>query len=397
MKLAFNRKIALAAGFASLPLLTAAPAFAGDEPAKVYYNDGMRLETKEVDVKFNMLLQPFYEYTAFDRNEAASGDPSNTNNFDLRHSQFFMSGHLMNKQFSFRLMTDFSDEKNGSSLADAWMQWNCDCDLFNVRAGQFFTPYSRQGGTYDQYLQFATKSVVTSVFALDRQNGAMVHGEVADGVHYYLNVFNGQTAGEGQNLGGQDTDLALSAALTAQTMGYGSRGFEGDLRENTESMDFTGGISSIYGQGSYGTYVDPVSGDTLSYGDFNKFDLNGDIGMRSNGLSIQGEVYYSYIDLSDFDTNFNNWGFYTQAGFMLDKNMELAGRFGYIDFDDNFVGYNGYVVDTLQEYSASFNYYMNGHALKLQTGVEWINGEFQDDSSDNITDFRFITQLTGYL
>jgi hypothetical protein len=392
MKLAFNRNIALAAGLASLPLLTAAPALAGDEPAKVYYNDGMRLETKEVDVKFNMLLQPYYEYTAYDRNEAASGDPgANTNSFDLRHSQFFMSGHLMNKQFSFRLMNDFSSETNGSSLADAWLQWNCDCDLFNVRAGQFFTPYSRQGGTFDQYLQFATKSVVTDAFALDRQNGAMVHGEIGDGIHYYLNVFNGESAGEGQNLGGVDTDLALSAAITAQTMGYGSRGYEGDLRENKDSTDFTGGLSSIYGRGSFGT------GDDVAIADFDRFDLNGDLGMRSGGFSLQAEMYYSYLDLNNLSTDYHNWGFYTQGGFMVAENMEIAGRFGYIDFDDDFVGYNGYVVDTLQEYTASFNYYMNGHSMKLQTGVTWINGEFQDDSSDNITDFQFITQLTGYL
>lgn len=378
-----------AASFAVLPFLS--DANAADDGAKVYYKDGTRIETADFDMRINLQVQPRFTYEDIDeggRDDAGIEDDSaDTASFDLRRVRAIFSGNLLNKQFSYKVQNDFRSSGGGGQLKDAWLQWNS--DSANVRWGQFKVPFSRQENVSSAELQFIDRSIVNDIFAPSRHMGAMVHGPIGDGISYAVGAFNGESVGEGINQPGVDNDLAVDAAISADFGDYGSRGHEGDHRKDKSSTAFTTGVAVIYGEGT----GDPLQSDTVD--DFQRFDLNVDAGMRSNGLSVQTEFYYSTIDLDSIDGDAGEgdlFGFYVQSGYMLDENWEPAVRFSYFAPDEDISD-----IDDIDEFNVVLNYYINGHNLKLQTGVTFEVTNFNDDAGgDDLSDFRFETQLAGY-
>lgn len=216
------------------------------------------------------------------------------------------------------------------------------------------------------------RSLTSDFFSLPREMGALFHGTCAEGVTYAAGLYNGQ---EGQNQAGADNKLMYTAALTASSSGYGSRAFEGDLREDNSSFEGTAGVAGYYFEGT-----------TEDTGDVDQFGLNVDLGVKGGGLSGQTEFYYRNRDFSGDADSTDDFGFYAQGGYMLNTQWELALRFGYIEPDQD-------DTDT-EEYSAVVNYYVNGHNLKIQTGVNFVVDNFGDEDT---SDFQFITQLTGYI
>jgi len=344
------------------------------EDARVYYKDGTTIETPDFNMKINLLIQPFFSYTDYDtgaRENLGIDETDDTDSFDVRRVRLRVGGDLLQKQFSYMLWTDLRANSGSNQLQDAWLQWNYSDEL-HARFGQFNVPYSRQKLNADHGLQLVDRSHVSDTFSLPRQNGAMAHGNIAEGVTYALGLFNGE---EGTNQGGADNKLMYTAALTASTSGYGSRAFEGDLREDNSSFEATGGVAAYY-----------FEGNEEDVGQVDQFGLDVDLGAKAAGVSGQTEFYYRDRDFDgDVDTT-DDFGFYVQGGYMLNQQWEVALRFGLVEPDAD---------DTDQEeYSAVINYYINGHNLKVQTGVNFYRTSVGDDDTK---DFQFITQLTGYI
>ncbi len=361
------RKLSLltaSTALALLPLLSAK----ADDGAKVYYKDGTNIETADLDLKIKFELQTRFAFTDIDGGEDTTG-------FDLNRVRVAFSGNLLDKQFSYKIETDLAADTGGSDLKDAWFQFNN--DGANVKVGQFKVPFSRQEAGSSGQLEFVDTSLITQIFAPSRQVGAQVNGALDGGINYAIGTYNGESDGEGRNRGPVDNMLAYYAALNASTDGYGSRASEGDLRENNSGTDFTGGAAAIYGEGN---------NDAV---DTKRFDLNVDLGARSGGMSAQTEFYYSNIDVDQVSGSTDLFGFYAQAGYLLDKNWEVAGRFGYFSPDDDDA------IDTVDEYSLVLNYYLKGHSLKLQNQVTFADTSFNDDTAEDTTDFRYEAQLAG--
>lgn len=379
------RKLGLIAA-ASLMALFVADAKA-DDGGRIYYKDGTRLEFKDFDMKINLVLQPRFSYNDFDsggRRDAGLDSTGDTTGFDVRRARVYFSGNLLSNQFSYKLSTDFRESNGSNDLKDAWLQYNT--DYAKVRAGQFKVPFSRQENIGDTELEFIDRSAVSDVFSPSRQNGLMVHGDAGEGLNYYVGSYNGDSSGEGRNRGPADNKLAVYAAMTGVFGDYGTRAEEGDLRDDNRNFGATGGVSVIYGQ---------ASGDPVGVGsdaDYDRTDLNVDLGARVAGLDLQSEFYYSYVSFDDTvggDDNADLFGFYAQAGYTIDKEWQVAGRFGYFMPDDNFSA-----VDETEEYNLVLNYFLNGHSLKLQNGITFEHTSFADDT--DVTDFRFETQLSGW-
>lgn len=350
----------IASALLILPL--AVPAQAAD--GRVYYKDGTRIETEDLELKFNVQLQPRYTYSDFDSDR----DQDETSGVRLRRARLGVSGSLMDKQFSFMLLDDFSSDSGGSDMKDAWIQYNAG-DVAGVRFGQFKVPFTRQYNQSSSKLFFAERSNVINEYDRDRDLGAMVHGAAAgDAVHWYAGVFNG----EGANSGVDDTDHRWSAALDFVTGDYGSRGEEGDLK----GADFgaTAGVTALYEQ------------DEEEGADVDVFAWTADVGIRTGGLDLQFEVVANDVDLDEGEDPML-WGFYGQAMYAMDK-WGFGVRFGQDDRDE----VEG--IDDIQEYTGVVNYFINGHALKLQNQITFVEENPVEGSS--LTDFTYMLQLAGY-
>lgn len=372
-----KRKSLLAvAGLLALPV----SAIAADAvPGKLSYNQGTQFEFgDEFSMKLNVEWKQRYQFTDVDGGDDVS-------NFRVIEGRPVLTGDFLNKQFSYGISYEFGN----SSLQDAWAQWNAD-DAAHLRIGQYKQPFSRQELVGETNLQFIDRGLVSDAFSPSRHQGAMLHGNLDENATYALSVYNGETTGEGQNAPGVDNKMAFAGQVTTNFGEYGSRAVEGDPFD-TANLAGTLGVAATYGEGSE-IGVDPIAGNFVG-SDFDDTRANVDFGLRYAGFSLQGEYYYDSFDSADAADAIDTHGFYTQAGyFFVPKTWEIAGRFGMISPDD------GVGIDDLYEYSGVVNYYINGHALKLQTGVTAAEVNYSSDSSEkDTTDVAYQVQLVGLL
>ncbi len=375
------RKLALLAlgGLLALPLSAQADDHEGG--VKVYYKDGTRLEFPDADIKFNIQLQPQFVYTDLDsdgRVQAGGDSVDDTASFDLRRARLVISGNVLNKQFSYKLQNDFASDSGGGDLKDAWIQWNG--DPANIRFGQMKVPYTRQQRISSSRLFFAERTLVDDVFNQGREQGAYAHAELGT-INAYVGVYNGDSAGEGQNQDGEDNKLNGYAAVDFTTESFGSRGLEGDFSEDG-TLGFTVGGAVLYGEGE---------ADTFS-GDFEQLGLNADAAVRVAGAELQAEYHYRSIESDLVSTDeIDRDGFYVQGTYVMDK-LGFGGRFGLVNFDDT-VG-DTTSVDDIEEYGLVVNYFINGHYLKLQNAATWETSNLK--GGGDATDFTYELKLAGY-
>lgn len=349
------------ASLASALLILPCAATSHAAEGRVYYKDGTRIETEDFELKFNVQLQPRYSYEDFDSDR----DEEEVSEFSIRRARLGASGHLLDKQFSYMLLNDFDSDGGGSDMKDAWIQWN---GMANVRFGQFKVPFTRQYNVSSSKLYFAERADVINTYDRDRDFGAMVHGAAAeDALHWYAGVFNG----EGANTEADDTDHRWAGALDFTIGEYGSRGEEGDMDGGEFGATF--GATSVYEQDEF----EGASVDTFAF--------TGDAGIRVAGFDLQTEFLLNEID-DDADEP-SQWGFYAQAMYTMDK-LGFGVRYGYDDPDE----VDG--IEDLQEISGVFNYFIDGHRLKLQNQISF----FEENAvgADSLNDFQYLLQLSGY-
>lgn len=360
----------IASALLILPLAASVQA----EDGRVYYKDGTRIETEDMELRFNVQLQPRYEYV----NEDSARETENSSNFDLRRARFVVSGNVLEEQFSFKLQNDFASTDNGSDLRDAWIQMNN--DVANVRFGQTKVPFSRQYQNSSTTLYFAERADVVRLLNRGRDRGLMAHGD-AGSVHFAAGVFNG----EGTNAGSNDTDHRWAVAADF-TCGEYDRGHEGDM-EGGDDLGFTVGFSGNYEENS------KVGEQQF---DEDIWLLNVDGGIRVAGFDVQAEYFYAELDNDAFADDPSIWGAYVQGSYTVDK-VGFGLRYGVTDVKDaNPVeggGFNG--IEEVTEISAVVNYFLNGHALKAQTQLTFRTEEPISGGSD-LDDFEAIFQLSGY-
>jgi hypothetical protein len=98
---------------------------------------------------------------------------------------------------------------------------------------------------------------------------------------------------------------------------------------------------------------------------------------------------------------------YAQGGyFVVPQEWEVAARFGWVTFDEDFAGNLGRTngltpslstttgLDDVYEVNAVVAYYINGHNLKVMTGPSWLISN--PKSGEDTTDFRYQVGLFGY-
>jgi hypothetical protein len=73
------------------------------------------------------------------------------------------------------------------------------------------------------------------------------------------------------------------------------------------------------------------------------------------------------------DNDTYNWGFVAQAGYMMNENWELFGRYDYTHTDDPLaVGAGADTEDAFHEITGGVNYYFHGHHAKVTIDLTWL-------------------------
>ncbi len=348
-------------------------------PAKLSYDDGVRIEADNFDMKLNLHIQANAAYEDFE--DASDRGLSDRTSFDVPRARIIFGGNLLGGEASYFLQADFvGDHEEGgdsSQLKDAWLRWNWNKDV-GFQMGQFKVPFGRQELASDAKLEFVERSEASDVFTPSRDRGAMISGASGD-IGYAIGAFNGGSDGENYVSEGVDTNLRGGAQVYWSNSDYGSRSMEGDYN-NTDGTGLTAGLSTDYEQ------------DTVDGVDYDAFLLGGDVGLRTGGFALQGELFWAWYDPDQDDSDSSNdLGYYVQAGYMVvPKEWEVAGRFSGVnpDSDGSVLG-----TDDSYEYAIAVNRYYNGHNLKLTLQATFD----QEDGDENDTlDSRYEAQVNGY-
>jgi phosphate-selective porin len=360
--------------------------------SKVYWNKGTRIEFPDTGFTTSIATQIQARYT-FTDNDEDSG-LKNTSSFEMRRVRLIISGTALNKEFAYKLQTDFVGKNDGEggrepNLRDAYIQWQpCD-DASGIRMGQFKTAVSRQFNTDSSALQFVERSAVSDYFDLGRQNGAMAFGTFADGMVYgSAGIFNGESTGEGINRPGVDTKHTAVLSARVNPLGKMNVYEEGDI-DWSEDAALSFGAAYAYSQ--FNDVSENVTDDT----DAHTFSFDGDFKYR--GWSANAEFFYQSVR-PDVAEKSEPLGFYVQGGYFLTpKKLELAARYGYLDCDSGKAGGECAGLDNINEVSATINYYFWRHSLKAQLGYDFINEDSMsggNDSDQNTN--RWVFQISSY-
>jgi phosphate-selective porin OprO/OprP len=368
--------------------------------SKLYWNQGTRVEFPDTGFTTSIatMLQTRYSFT--DRDEDAG--QRNTSSFDVNRARLIISGTALNREFSYMLSTDFvsapdSDANFSQSpqVRDAYIDWRPCNDDMGVRMGAFKTAISRQFNTNQQSMQFVDRSLVSEYFTIGRENGAMAYGSLADGmITGTAGIFNGESAFEGPNSSGVDTRHTGVASVRVNPTGSMNVAEEGDI-DWTEELATSVGVA--YAHSDREVFL----GDFPNTGKDNANLVNVDANLKYMGLAVHAEYFNNNTDVSG-DTN----GFYVQGGyFFVPKKWEIAARYGMTNCDDgsgisanptsgtSLVSCVG--ADSINEASASLNYYFWRHNLKAQLGYDYVNTDVVG-TGDDIRNNRYVFQLSSY-
>ncbi|MCM0081229.1 OprO/OprP family phosphate-selective porin [Geomonas sp. Red32] len=357
-------------------------------PVSYAPGNGVTITSPDRNYSLNLgtSLQLRYTLTDLDDvNNNATKQAQDSSKFELRRIKMYLNGNAYSPDLTYKVMMNLTNlqgggVKNGGILEETYLNYRL-ADEFQIRAGQDKIPFGRQFITSSTAQQFVDLSVVSNAFVPGYDTGVMLNGRIANGLVNY-NV--GGYGGVGQNTYRSTTDNAFAARLTVNPLGD-MKYSEGDVEYSEKPLLSVGG--SFYrntlnpseynsatatnnnimfanvntGWFGLGNQLSP-SAKQISVTESADINTAGfDTAFKWRGFSAQGEYFMAQADGQTTGNRLRAEGFYVQAGyFVIPKTLELAGRYSYIDPNQDVAG------DRWTESTGAVSWYINKHNLKLQ-------------------------------
>ena len=297
---------------------------------------------------------------------------------------------LANKDIS--STSDFSQTSGAPKIIlDAVLKWKLHKDL-ELWAGQTKLPGNRERVISSQALQFVDRSLVNSIFNLDRDMGIQLHGKLHMGRTVVKPIFS-WSLGDGRNvtidnIGGFDYTGRLEILPLGEFSKKGDYVSSDLYREASPKLAF--GITYDFNNGSARqTSTGKFLTDTL--GGYLNHDLQTlmvDAVFKYQGFSLMSE--FAYKDVSDvsiqkngenvpaelIDANGRSYytgkGIVVQAGYLFKNNWEVATRYTQVKPNQKLS------FKEQKEYTLGLSKYIVGHSLKVQSDVSLIDTAGKD-------------------
>lgn len=301
-----------------------------------------------------------------------------TSDTAIRTVRFHVTGHVLVPELRYVVQLAFGptefDATSPTPIFDAFVEYTRFRDL-QIRAGQYFVPFDRARTIREFALQFVDRQQVIQELNLDRDVGVTLSSQDMGGwggrLAYWLSVFGGQ----GRNrVIPKPVGFLYVARVALRPWGPFDDDIEGDL-ERLPRPRLALGLAGAYAQNT--TRQRTTLGPTLATGTFDYQYAAADLVFKYRGFSCLGEALLRRSP-DDFREGVVNgmtvrewsrsaWGYLLQAGMMLTRHLEVAGRY------DELVALEGTdpalvsLVDRQgREVGAGVNVYLNGHLFKLQ-------------------------------
>ncbi|MBI1315227.1 hypothetical protein GC176_28400 [bacterium] len=313
------------------------------------------------------------------------------NEFELERARIKFNGHAFSEKMEYEIQLRFdNDSATNVRIFDYYTRYEFS-DAFAVQIGQAKVPFARAWVESSSRLQVSDRSMASNFFMPQRSQGVWFSGEPCHQLYYQAAVLNGYDT-TSLAPSGIDTNFLYAGTVFWDPFDDFGSGFS-DLQDH-QNLAVRMGSSGAYEHVS-GSSAEPAQmrivgsgatiGNTIATayaGDsFNHYAYAADIAMKYRGFSLFNEYYFRW--LQDFTgptaapSKIYDWGFVLQGGyFVVPKKLELFARHSQIR------GTGG--AHTAFENSGGFNWFLDGHYMKLTFDVSTYNGSPSVSSSMNL-------------
>ncbi len=338
----------------------------------------------------NFVLNPNVQFqfrgVLNDRENTKNGGDSDAidSGFEARRLKFAVDGNIFTKDLVYKFQWATSRSTGNLQLDEGWVRYHIPNTPFALRGGTITSDWDHETGVSSKRQLAVERSVLHEIIS----GGGT-------GSENYLQAVQGiYDPGKGP--------LRASLAIT-----------DGFATRNTNFQD-SGGGSTLLGinnpqWGAFARVDYKFSGDWKQYDDFTalgntddllvvgggaEYDAATNINAIFHTVDVQWEpqsvkglsVYGAYVGLyRDFRNGTPgskalayDWGLVAQAGYLLNKNWEVFGRYDYTSLDDDAptgtgtLGAAALVEDHIHEFTVGLNYYLQGHAAKFTIDASWL-------------------------
>lgn len=345
------------------------------QPVAYKLGDGFTFTSadKKYQGSIGGFLQLRYTYTGLDgTNDTPAKSVQDSSTFALSRVKLFFNGYTLTPDLTYKLQLNITKGNilsTGQMIEEAYLNYRL-LDEAQIRFGQDKVPFARQFMVSSANQQFIDLSHVATAFAPGYDNGAVLHGKIADGlVTYNTGVFGGV----GQGTANVTTDNAIVARIAVNPLG--------DMKYTESDVDYSEKPLVSVGANYYGDSAvinvsnnlnmfsktsgwiglgSPLSKLTTSER-LNISTVGYDAAFKWRGLYAQGEYFTGRAEGDTSHVTLRAQGAYGQAGyFVIPKQLEIAARYAYLDPNRDVA--NDHWIET----TGAVSWYVNKHNLKVQ-------------------------------
>lgn len=321
--------------------------------------------------------------------------------FEMRRVKLRFSGNVLDPSWTYRIVLSFkqnplgtgaSSTTNGAVLTDAEIRKDFG-NGFAVRTGQWKGNYNFEEFTSSTAQQFADRTLVNQYFSTGHIQGVELQYGTADwraSINYNDGGSNRNIAaiGSGSSLSNNQVQWATAGRVDWKLMG--------DWKQFKNLMSFRGSDNGLQLGAAYnwqrGGALNPLNPAFVGNSDGMNISYTADFNARFNGASIfaafLGNSFYSRPDGA---ASVNSYGVVVQGGYFLNDDVELIGRWEWLNVSGGttaVVGSGSTSVPAtsnsatgsainaqhFQIYTVGANYYISKNSIKLTADTGYVVG-----------------------
>lgn len=306
--------------------------------------------------------------------------------FLIRRARLKFGGFAYSPKLVYKIELGLSNKDIGGAseftnnapryILDAVVKWNFYKNL-TLWAGQTKLPGNRERVISSGNLQFVDRSMLNKNFNIDRDVGLQLRHKFNLSEKFLVRDMFAISQGEGRNittgnLGGHQYTARVELLPFGEFVSKGDYSGSDLKREQTPKLaigaTYNFNDRAVKNRGSQGSYLAYTTGDGFFETNVTQFFI--DAMFKYKGFSFMGE--YADRDATEviaFDADgitptgdavkVGN-GLNLQAGYLFQKNWEVAARYTSIDYST-----------VVEQYTFGISKYISGHKLKVQSDVSY--------------------------
>lgn len=309
--------------------------------------------------------------------------------FEMRRARIIAKGHIIDPSWQYLVLLQVNRGTGDLELLDSWVKKQLD-ENWSIIAGQRKIPVWREWQTVAAVQSFVERSLLTAQFAGSYTQGIEVH-YVTDPVRAMVSLGDGASNTnaawetedvEGFSLAGR-VEFMLAGDWKHYQQCWQAWPDDGDLAVI--------GAGFLWQQGEFGTtYTPPPPPGSLASGDEpQRLTWSVDYATEMFGVSLYAAVIGNHLTEMDTVGDLNQYGVLLQAGFFVNDDWEVVGRYEWGDLDVP-------TVDDLSILTIGATRYFKRHELKITTDVGYSFGALNTFTDANGNRFGWASDATGW-